>query len=152
MGATFDENGIATGTYTPKPSYRALQVLASIFREEYEMKELPIRLTGQSSPRIGGWDASWQEMISRTFVKPNGSSALVYWKPENLLTATLESTVTIQCAGVSGTPRLIDLLDGSVYEIPESIMKAGRNGVVTFESIPVKDSPLLLTFGDFAEH
>ena len=152
LGATFDENGVATGAYTPKPSYRALQVLASIFREDYEMKELPIRLTGQSSPRIGAWDASWQEMISRTFVKPDGSSALVYWKPENLLTSTLESTVTIQCADVPGTPRLIDLLDGSVYEIPESIMKAGRNGVVTFDNIPVKDSPLLLTFGDFAEY
>ena len=31
-------------------------------------------------------------------------------------------------------------------------MKAGRNGVVTFDNIPVKDSPLLLTFGDFAEY
>ncbi len=116
------------------------------------MRELPIRLTGRTSPRIGSWDASWREMISRTFVKPNGSSALVYWKPENLLTATLESTVTIQCANVPGMPRLIDLLDGAVYEIPGSIVKAGRNGVVTFDNIPVKDSPLLLTFGDFAEY
>ncbi|MBR2372886.1 MAG: beta-galactosidase [Lentisphaeria bacterium] len=151
LGAEFDENGLATGTYTPKPSYRTLQVLASIFREDYEMKELPVRLVSGFSHRTSFMDAPYETMISQGFVKPNGSSAFVYWQPENMLTTSFESTITIQCAGMTGTPRLVDLLDGSVYEIPESIMQRENDNAITFRNIPVKDSPLLLTFGDFAE-
>ena len=150
LGADFDENGFATGEYSPKIAYRALQVLASIFREEFELKELPVSMITLPSPRVG-MDEEWWDITSQGFVKPNGSSAFVYWRPVELMKYTLESTTTIQCANLKGTPRLIDLLDGAVYEIPPSIMQDKGKGVITFEHLPVTDSPLLLTFGDFAE-
>ena len=151
LGAEFDENGIATGEYRPKPAYRTLQVLAAVFREEYRMTELPVRLSTQPSPRNGS-DESWKEIICQSFVKPDGSSGFVYWKPVELLKSTLESTITVECAGLRGEPRLVDLLDGSVYEIPESIMLKKRNGIIEFRNLPLRDYPLLLTFGEFAPY
>ena len=150
LGAEFDENGFATGEYRPKPSYRALQVLAAIFREDYEMKELPVRMISEFSKRLGRNDESPDNIIAKGFVKPNSSSAFVYWKPADLLTETFESTITFETVGIGGTPHLIDLLDGSIYEIPETMMERGNHGIIKFRNMPLSDHPLLLTFGDFA--
>ena len=57
----------------------------------------------------------------------------------------------METALVDGTPRLIDILDGTVYEIPAKNIEENGRGVRIFKNIPLKDSPLLLTFGDFAE-
>ena len=46
--------------------------------------------------------------------------------------------------------RLVDPMDGAVYEIPEE-MKKREGGVYVLDEIPVRDYPLVLTFGDFFE-
>ena len=43
LGADFDENGFASGEYTPKPSYYAYQNVCSIFAEDFEVCDLPLR-------------------------------------------------------------------------------------------------------------
>ena len=43
-------------------------------------------------------------------------------------------------------------MDGSIYRIGEDIMKDNGNGLYLFEHIPVKDYPLILTFGDFLRY
>ena len=151
LEAKFNEEGIAVGDYTPKKSYRTLQVLASVFREDYEMKELPLRLFRQESPRFASLDDHWTEIISRGFVKPDGSCGLVYWKPVELLKSTYESSISVQAVGMKGTPHLISLLDGSVYEIPDTMMQQVHKDVIIFNNLPVTDYPLMLTFGNFAE-
>lgn len=151
LNARFDENGVACDGYTPKPAYRTLQTLAAIFREDYELQELPIRPFTLESPRFASLDEHWSEITFRSFTKPNGSSGFVYWKPAELLKTDLESSISIHCVGMKGTPRLIDLLDGSVYEIPSSILQQEHKDVLLLKNLPLKDSPLLLTFGDFAE-
>lgn len=152
LSAVFDENGIATGEYTPKPSFRALQVLAAIFKEEFTMCDLPIRKIPEStSPFLRRQEDSWKELITKGFTKPNGSSAFVYWKPCELISTSYEASTTFEVAGVSGTPRLIDLLTGNVYEIPENLIERRKHGILVFRNIPLRDFPLLLTFGDFAE-
>lgn len=152
LSAVFDEEGFATGEYTPKPSFRALQVLASIFREDFTMQDLPVRKIPESrSPRLRREEDSWKEMITQGFTKPNGSSAFVYWNPCELITTSYEATTTWESYGLSGTPRLIDLLTGDVYEIPESMIERKREGLLVFHNIPLRDFPLLLTFGDFAQ-
>lgn len=176
LSATFDKNGKATGVYTPKPSYYTFQTLASVFKEEFTVTEVPVMISAFSrpSPRL----LSRREMEAGSFMRagfsrPNGSKAFAYWYPTDLLTTSFESTITIESA-VKGTPRLIDLLDGSVYEIPEKMMEKSSptkevdiNGKTSdvpaektynektsfrrFVNFPVRDYPLLLTFGDFAE-
>lgn len=151
LGADFDANGFSTGDYTPKPSYFALQTIAAIFREEFTGAELPVHFIGKRSQRLLRDEDPNQEISSCGFRKPNGSAGFVYWKPTELLTTAYEATVTMDVAGLPGTARLVDLLDGSVYAIPESIEKPGANGYRQFLHLPLRDSPLLLAFGDFAD-
>jgi hypothetical protein len=44
--------------------------------------------------------------------------------------------------------RIVDLLTGNVYEIPESMLEDEKQFVV-LKNIPITDYPLLLTKGDF---
>lgn len=174
LAAEFDEDGRATGTYTPKQSYRTLQTLASVFKEDFEHVTLPIMISPKKSPRLlGAMEETSSSLTYCGFKKSNGSFAYAYWKPTNLLTETYEATISMHSA-LPGNPRLIDLLDGSVYDIPEDMIALSTpskrwddNGnIVTipaeetfnpainfklFSHLPIKDYPLLLTFGDFAD-
>ena len=59
-----------------------------------------------------------------------------------------ESTLSFQAAGLSGEIRLIDPMDGSIYQIPENMVRQ-KYGFIHFVNIPIKDYPLILTFGEF---
>ncbi|MBO5761899.1 MAG: beta-galactosidase [Lentisphaeria bacterium] len=176
LSASFDENGMATGVYTPKPSYYTFRTLASVFREEFSLAELPVMISTftRPSPRLLGIREMEPGKFMRAgFKRPNGAKAFAYWHPADLLTTAWESTITIESA-VKGTPRLVDLLDGSIYEFPENMMERStpakyvdadgklgfipaeetyneKSSFIRFLNIPAKDYPLLLTFGDFVE-
>ena len=52
---------------------------------------------------------------------------------------------------INSTPldvKLIDMLDGSIYEL-DSEHFVIEDGYYRFKNIPITDSPLLITFGDF---
>ena len=151
LGADFDDNVVATGEYEPKPSYRTLQVLAAVFREEFSILDLPADFIPSYSPSILREDDKGAGLLFKGFRKPGGSSAFVYWKPSELLTTNYESTVSLKLALVSGKCRLIDLLNGSVYKLPEKMIEETGGGCLLFHHLPLRDYPMLLTFGDFAE-
>ena len=52
--------------------------------------------------------------------------------------------------GIPGEPNLVDLLNGSVYKLPDN-MVIYKDGVTVLKNIPINDYPLLLTFGEFAD-
>ncbi len=150
LGADFDENGISTGEYSPKPSYRTLQTIAAIFREEFELAELPVDfMYPQDSLRLLRKDDDGKTLLSGGFQRSDGSSAFVYWKSTELLTTSYESTVSLEVANLPDKVQLIDLLDGSVYELSESMIEDNDNGHKKLLSIPLHGYPLVLTFGDF---
>ena len=150
LRAEFDENGKATGIYTPKPSYRTLQVVASVFREEFKVEEIPVAvfMSGERSVSILRNDDTMHDVTRVCFTRPNGSCAMAYWRSAELLTTEYEGTVSFQSTKLPGPCRLIDLYDGSIYEIPESIMEQKENCIL-FKNMPLRDYPLLLTFCDF---
>ncbi len=149
LGAEFDADGRSTGEYRPKPSYRTLQVLASIFRGTFTIEDLPVRfINGQRSPRIMRNDDGGAELLTCGLRKPEGAG-FVYWKPAELLTSTYASSVSLEAAGIAGDPVLIDLLDGSIHEIPESSIETVGNHHRRFHHLPLRDYPLLLAFGAF---
>lgn len=169
LSAEFDDDGVATGVYTPKTAYRTLQVLASVFKEDFDIAVLPVQLRSEFSRRLLGPEEPPKAFSYAGFQRKNGSCAFAYWKPTDLLTDSFESTVSIDSV-LPGKPRIVDLLDGTVYEIPEPMIKRETptwrdtpNGAVEipgntasknldflrFVHLPVKDYPLLLTFGDF---
>ncbi|MBQ8508962.1 MAG: beta-galactosidase [Clostridia bacterium] len=147
LGADFDENGFSSGEYTPKMAYYAYQNVCSVFAEEVTPCNLPILRTVLPSKRVQGNDYSGS-FISHGFRKPNGSCALAYWNSTPLMTTEFESTISFRYAAIPGEIRVVDLLAGDVYEIPQSLLEIdGNRGVI--KNIPITDYPLLLTFGDF---
>ena len=149
LGAEFDENGFAVGEYKPKMSYRTLQTLASALSGEWQVRDLPIMPRPDVSKRIFGSDVNDFETLSGGFVRPDGSKAYVYWHASDLMTSEYEATVTLHAAGVPGEVRLVDMLDGSIYSLPESIAEPRGEGKWIFHNLPIKDYPMMLTFGNF---
>lgn len=148
LGAEFDENGMSVGEYYKKKSYFALQNIASVFAEDFELRDLPVMIRPTDSLRVFGRDVKRDQLITGGFGREHGE-AFVYWHPSDLMTTSFASTVTMKIYSAYDEVRLIDLMDGSIYEIPDQIMKKNGSGVYTFENLPVKDTPLLITFGKF---
>ena len=150
IGADFDEEGHSTGEYTPKPSYKALQSLASVFCNDYELCELPITPTIEPSIRVIDEDDDFAQTRHYGFSKPNGSYGLCYWMSRNILKETFESTVSLKFKkdDLPGDIRLADLRTGDIYQLTDEMIREDEE-FMHLINIPVTDSPLLLTFGDF---
>lgn len=89
-------------------------------------------------------------MLHGGLSKQNGAKAFAYWYSTDLITCKgYEGSTTFELAGVHGKVRLLDPMDGAIYELGNDIMKDGGNGLFVFEHLPIKDYPLILTFGDF---
>lgn len=112
--------------------------------------EIPVLFTPQKSKRLNGFDCPTKELIYGSLSKANGAKAFVYWNSTDLIICQgYESTATFEIAGACGDIHLVDPMDGSVYELPEKMVKDKGNRLWVFENMPVKDYPLILTFGDF---
>ena len=150
LSAEFDENGVATGIYQPKPSYRAMQVLCDVFREDFEACELPIRRLVNPSRWVHATDCTDTTVCTYGFRRPNGAAALAYWNSVHILTSTYGGTISFEvvCLDTSKI-RLLDLATGDLYELSEKMILDKGNGCVELVNIPLTDSPMLLTFGDF---
>lgn len=155
LAADFDENGFATGDYSPKPSYRTLQTIATVFRGDFKVEPLPYRFFSDDSwsPRILRRDDSPESILHGSFTRENGSCAIVYWHPSEILSETYESTVSIEFAFLPTEKiRFVDLVSGDVYELPENMAPEKDKSpapCVRLTHIPVRDTPILLTFGNF---
>lgn len=147
IGADFDEEGRSVGTYTPKPSYYALQNICSLMSEDFEAVPLAVESVRLDSIRLREKDFDFNEALSYCFRRPNGACAVAYWVPRNILTDTFESTISLRLSQPLQDKqiRLYDLLDGSVYHLSEEMTE--EKGLL--KNIPISDSPLLLTFGDW---
>ncbi|MBE6695419.1 MAG: hypothetical protein E7587_03100 [Ruminococcaceae bacterium] len=149
LGAEFDEDGMATGNYPPKPSYYALSYLASLLEGDVESVELPIIVDLTHAPHLGSVRSLMYEdgIESFGFRLSNGSHAFAYWHPSNYLTTDFEHAVTLICA-VPGDIHLVDPMDGTIYEIPQELVERDEFGGVRIRLLPIRDYPLFLVFGD----
>lgn len=147
IGADFDEDGRASGAYTEKPSYYALQTLASLMRGNARPYALPWHFERLPSRRVNGEDTTAHTVQVESFTLDDGSKALIYWNAVDLLTATYEGTVSLHVFGVSAeNVRLLDLRDGSVYTLPDGMAEPFGVHGVRFCNLPITDSPLAILF------
>ena len=65
------------------------------------------------------------------------------------MTTTYQSSVTLEIFTEYKDMKLVDIMDGSVYEIPESMIEDKGDGVYIINELPIKDTPLILTVGNF---
>ena len=153
LHADFDEDGVACGTYSPKLSYKAMQNLTAVFGGDVKPCELPVIRKVLPSPRVFGSDDDSARVIALGFER-NGAHALAYWKASDLMRETYEGTVSFLLPGEKRPIGLIDLMTGEKYALPESIkshdyFEGSYDDAVMLKNLPLTDSPLLITFGDF---
>lgn len=148
LGAEFDENGIATGAYPEKPSYYTLQALASLFAGNIKPIFMPITVEKDTAPHCGNIPTvMYGEMEDFGFRLDNGAHAYAYWIPSNFMTMEIESAISLSCGGL-GVPRLVDPMDGSIYELPDSMVERDAFGGAELHLLPIRDYPLILVFGE----
>lgn len=149
VGAEFDSNARATGKYYAKPSYYALQNLTSVLCENYSPEILDIIPVNEFSPRMLQDNFDFSESTHYAFKRENGSIALFYWVPRNILTETYDGETSLRIkTDVSGDVKLYDMLSGDIYELDNAHF-AAEDGYLRFKNIPITDSPILITIGDF---
>ena len=151
LRADFDENGFSTGDYSPKQAYFAYQTLCALFSDNARPLELPIFRSWRDSKRLFGTDYQGDALMTAGFEK-DGAYAFCYWYAADLMTTDYEGTETFKVASLPGPIRLIDPMDGSIYEVPESMIEVQEKGHgtgLTLLNLPLRDYPLILTFGDF---
>ena len=148
LGADFDENGRTVGSYTPKKSYYALQNLCSVLSEEYEWSEALAEGLVLPSIYVRGEDLDFAKTSNVSIAKPNGSKALIYWVPTNVLTETYEGTISLKLDPEVKDEKihLVDLCSGNVYDLLPKMREDDK-----LINIPISDSPLMLTFGEFCQ-
>ena len=148
LGADFDDDGVAVGEYSPKPSYYTLSYLASIFAEDIEAIEVPIIVHNENAPHCGNLPSVYcGTNEAYGFRLNNGSLAYAYWYPVNHMTCDFEGAISFTTSDL-GEPKLVDLLDGAIYEIPEEMIERHPSGSMVLHLLPIKDYPLLLVFGE----
>ena len=145
LGAEFGEDGRALGQYKRKMSFYALQNICALFSEDVRVAALPILMIPRWSDRIDARDDDNHTTTSICFKRDDGKWAYVYWKPTNIMTGDYEGTVTIHFSALKDRPHLVDLMDGSIYEIPDSMIEPHRLGGYYIVNLPIKDYPMALT-------
>lgn len=65
------------------------------------------------------------------------------------MTTKYDSTVSVHYADIKGSIRLIDPLGGEVYQ--SSMLEQNGRASFTLKNIPLRDYPLIITFGDFIQ-
>ena len=98
-----------------------------------------------------GLSEKLQNLITQGFVKENGSSAFLYYKPVDVMTESFDGVVSFACDADKEKIKLVDLMSGKVYKIPDSMIEDLGAGMIKLSFLPIRDYPFALTFGDFCE-
>ena len=144
LGADFDEDGVATGEYTPKPSYFALQALATLFKGNVKRANIPYYRAYNPSRRINATEEDEQAKIYG-FELDDGSHALVYWNATPVLTTTYEGTISFALCGQKPEDiSLCDLRDGTIYTLRDDMIEDAGEDIVRLKNLPLLDVPLAI--------
>ncbi len=146
LGAEFDADGRASGTYREKPSYYALATLASLMQGDSRPYSFPWRFDILKSRRINGTDCSDITVQAETFKLDSGANALIYWNAVNLLTSTYEGTISFQVFDQASKITLLDLRNGALYELPPEMCEDLGHGGIRLKNLPLTDCPLAIIF------
>lgn len=148
ISAEFDEDGRASGNYSPKPSYYALSTLATLLQGDCHAEEIPCHVECLPSIRVAGYDFDGETLRICPFHLYDGRTMLAYWNSVDILTATYEGTVSLSVFGQNHEKiRLIDLKDGRMYRLPDAMVEQLGEGGVRLRNLPLSDSPLAIIFG-----
>ena len=108
---------------------------------------------------VAQWDVFSQriyDMIPRRYeitsgcFERDGGKAFVYWNPTNIMTTSYSAEIPLEFYSEYGRDfKLVDVMDGRIYEFPDEMVKDMGDNVYRIERLPIKDTPLVLVFGNF---
>ncbi len=150
LGADFDENGQATGDYIEKPSYYVLQNIASLFCGEIKKSTHPYYIRSEYAGTVYENTPARRELTTGVLEK-NGAKAVIYWYPSNIMTTSYSSFITCEIFTGGKELKVIDIMSGEIYKIADEDIEDKGNGVIKIKELPVKDTPIIITVGDFYE-
>ena len=148
LGQDFDENGDPLGNYRRKPSYYVLQNICSVFVGDFKPCTIPTFVYSRNSERFWDIQPKRYELTTGSFENEHGKM-FAYWYPSNIMSTSFFGSITLEIYTEQREMKLIDVMDGSIYEIPENMLEDKGDGVYVIKELPVKDTPLLLMLGDF---
>ena len=152
LSGQFNDRNQAVGPYTPKPSFRTLQTLASVFGTPYRLADRPHYFRRTASARLNRQQDHVEDIVKGCLTHEDGSFGIVYWCPTPVLSTSYDATTTLELLHAEGQRlMLVDLLDGGVHELPESCRETLGHGLALLKELPLRDYPLLLTVGDFVQ-
>lgn len=130
------QSDITMAAIRPKVAYYAVQNVASVF-DNYMQLQPDFRFTTESSLSMSVFGFKHQ-------VTQHNNIAL--WLDKDIPSNAFDTKpVVISFENVNfRNPVLVDILTGSIYEIPKSMWKNEVNKV-TFSGIPLYDAPVLIT-------
>ena len=161
--ASFDKNGIACAPFVPKPSYYAYQNLCAFLPEEAKRATVPywidrvkddksarslsFFIRKKLSKRLGNvWSDDRLRNIVTIAFKKGDAAAFVYYLSTDLVKdqkANYEMDIRFVD---EREPKLVDLMTGEV-----TALKYLREGEQIRATLPVRDYPLAVIFGDFVK-
>lgn len=154
LGAEFEGGVKPTGEYFRKPSFFVYQNVVSLFAEDVRVTKLPIIVTNvgstlRYSERHYDMYPRRADITSGCFER-DGGKAFVYWNPTNIMTTSYSAEIPLEFYSEYGRDfKLVDVMDGKIYEFPDEMVQDMGDNVYRIERLPIKDTPLVLTFGNF---
>ena len=112
---------IATGKYSEKPSFKALQSIASLFDGNASSTYLPVSFARNAHTNNSPKTSLEPYPVKRAdFEFQNGKKLFAYWKPVSVDTMSFEGTVNVYVAGMK-KPKLVDPMSGEIFELDKEI-------------------------------
>lgn len=160
LSCSFDDKGIACAPFVPKPSYYAFQNVCAFFSEDVRTAPMPFWIEKKKDAkrydlfsvfsetrkkRIGGkWRDLRLDRLKTETLQKGDAKALVYWESTDLLNdKTFFGEIRILIKE-KREPKLVNLLNGEVVAV-----EYDKEGEWLKATLPVRDYPMALTFGDF---
>lgn len=153
LGEKFDDDGHPIGEYYKKESFTAYQTVCAALSGNVYCEELPLVFESGYSPAIGKNDDNPYEINSDIIwqgFRNESGAAFVYWAAKDILTQEYESTVSLNGYGLPSEVRIIDLYTGDVFGFDDEHLSYS-DGILSLRHIPIRDYPLMLTFGSFCD-
>lgn len=107
-----------------------LQTISSVFAEDYTVeKHMPVLSVPSYFEPYMQNDCTEHDLVRAFYRRENGGECLVFWNPKNILTTDWVGTTSFQVITKQKKVRLVDLCNGDVYTVPDTILTDQKTAV-----------------------
>lgn len=148
LGAQFDEQGYATGSFAPKPSYTAMQCIATVMAEGVQRQKDTVQFCVTENCYWGTPDMDenspmGERLTAYTFRRQGGDPIHLYYLASPILGFTYDGSTTLMLPEPMKRPAVLDMATGMVYEIDSDHITT-YNGKQVLLRVLLRDYPMAI--------